>query len=389
MNPFGDETRRDPFPLYEALRQGGPVVHFAPADSWFVLDYDGVKRALTDHAAFSSEVTPPTGRAPDWLIFTDPPRHEKRRAIILRAFTPRSIAALEPLVERISERLLADKRPGDVFDLVAGYAWPLPTMVIAELLGLPLDDAPLLMRWGEAIMNLSYSLLGGQAAAQRIAEHAVAMREMKAYLEGVFEARRRAPADDLITRLLTAEVDGERLDDAHVIGFFELLLAAGTETTTNLVANAVLCFAAWPDELARLRQSPSLLPSAIEEVLRFRSPAQMMFRMTRGEIELGGKTIPAGKMVLPIIGAANRDPRVFAEPQRFDIGRAPNPHIAFGHGVHFCIGAALARLEARVALAALLTGTLRLEVVDGERWTPRPALNVLGPAKLLTRICNQ
>jgi cytochrome P450 len=383
MTPFSEEMRRNPFPFYEQLRASGPLFHFPPLDMWFVLDYDGVKRVLTDHEAFSSEIEPPGGKAPDWLIFSDPPLHEKRRSLIMRAFTPRSVAALEPRIAAISRQLL-DGKMGTTIDLVADYAWPLPTLVIAELMGLPAVDAPLIMRWGEAIMGLSYSVVGGEAAQQKIATFTRVMVEMQAYMVPLFEERRRAPQEDLVTRLVQAEIDGERLSLEELLGFCQLLLAAGTETTTNLVASAMLCLHEFPDERARLLQSPSLLSSAVEEVARFRSPGQMMFRKARRDVELAGHTIPAGRMVLAVIGAANRDPGVFPQPQRFDVGRTPNAHLGFGHGIHFCIGAALGRLETRLALADLLPRGPVLQ--EGEAWTPRPAVFVYGPERLSVRL---
>jgi len=303
----------------------------------------------------------------------------------MRAFTPRSIASLEPRVRELSRELLAPHLGRGELDLVADYSAPLPVIVMAELLGIPAEDRPRFLRWGEIIMNLSYNIEPGEAADRSVREHAVAKEEMRAYLAHVREERRQAPRDDLLTRLFEAEVDGERLTEEEVLGFFQLLLSAGTETTTNLIDNAMLCFLEHPDQLARLRGAPELLPSAIEEVLRYRSPAQVMYRETKRELELHGVTLPAGTFVLPIIGSANRDPRQFHEPHRFDIGRNPNPHIAFGHGIHFCLGAALSRLEARVALGDLLERMQDFALASAEPWEPRKALHVHGPLRLPLR----
>ncbi|WP_437756190.1 cytochrome P450 [Sorangium sp. So ce1389] len=341
-----------------------------------------MKRAQTDHEAFSSVVTPPTGKAPDWILFSDPPRHTKLRAIVLRAFTPRSIAALEPRVRELSRELLDARIERGEMDLAADYAGPLPTMVIAEMIGIPVEDRARLLRWSEVIVNLSHAISGGEEAARAVGEHAAAKEEMSGYLADLSGARRRAPKDDLLTRLVEAEVDGERLTEGEILDFFQLLLAAGTETTTNLIDNAILCFVESPGELSRLRAAPELLPSAIEEVLRYRSPVQMVYREARRDVALHGQVIPAGKLVLPVIGSANRDPQQFREPGRFDIGRDPNPHVAFGHGVHFCIGASLARLEARIALSDLPWRLRGIELASKEPWEPRKALNVHGPARL-------
>jgi cytochrome P450 len=193
------------------------------------------------------------------------------------------------------------------------------------------------------------------------------------------------PGDDLLTRLVQAEVDGERLSEQEIIGFVELLIVAGQETTSNLIANAVLCFIENPGELARLQAALELWAKAIEEVLRYRSPVQWVFRATRCDVAMHGQTIPAGKLVLPMIGSANRDPLVFTEPGRFDVAREPNPHIAFGHGIHFCLGAPLARLEASIALPDLVARLKHLEPAGDEPWEPRSALHVLGPTRLRVR----
>ncbi|KYF89746.1 cytochrome P450 [Sorangium sp. So ce185] len=382
MNLFPDEIRRDPYPLYEQMRSSSPALHIAPFDLWMIFDYEGVKRALTDHDAFSSAVTPPTGKAPEWIVFSDPPRHTKLRGIVQRAFTPRSIAGLEPRIRELSRELLDQRIEHGTMDLAADYAGPLPTMVIAEMIGIPAEDRARFMRWSEAIVNLSHTLSGGEEAARVVSEHAAVKEEMKAYVADLLDARRRAPEDDLLTRLVEAEVDGERLNEDELLNFFQFLLAAGTETTTNLIDNAILCLLESPSELARVRAAPDLVPSAIEEVLRHRSPLQMVFRETRRAIEVHGQTIPAGKLVLPVIGSANRDPQQFRDPGRFDVARDPNPHVGFGHGIHFCIGASLARLEARIALPDLLTRLRGLELASKEPWEPRKALIVHGPARL-------
>ncbi|MFY0572805.1 cytochrome P450 [Archangium lansingense] len=385
MNLFSDDIRRNPFPLYEQVRSSAPVFHMPDTEMWMLFDYEGVKRALYDHEAFSSVVTPPTGKAPDWLVFSDPPRHTKLRGIIMRAFTPKSIASLEPRVRELSRELLEPQLERGEMDLAADYSSPLPAMVIAEMLGIPLVDRPRFLRWGEVIMNLSHTVSGGEEAQRAVQEHASVKEEMRAYLTDVLVERRKTPKDDLLTRLVEAEVDGEHLTLEELLGFFQLLLAAGTETTTNLINNAILCLLEHPDQLARLRAEPTLLPSAIEEVLRYRSPGQMMFRETRRDIELHGEVIPAGKFVLAVIGSANRDPLKFHDADRFDITRDPNPHIAFGHGIHFCLGAALSRLEARVALEDLLARLKGLELASTEPWEPRKALHVHGPSRLPIR----
>jgi len=379
------DLRRNPYPAYDQLRSAAPVLRDPRSGAWMLFDYESVRRALTDHEAFSSIVSAPGSRTGQWLIFSDPPRHTKLRALIMRAFTPRAAAGLEPRIRELSHDLLdAPSRRGEM-DLVADFSVPLPLMVIAELLGAPAADWPRFRRWGDATMGLSLAVAGSPDAERALADFVVAHEEMRDYLAALVDERRQRPADDLLTRLVGAEVDGSRLTSEELLGFFQLLILAGHETTTNLIDNAMLSLVEHPEQLARLRESPELLPSAIEEVLRYRSPVQAMFRLTTRDVELRGQVIPARRLVMPMIGSANRDPRQFADPGRFDIARDPNPHIAFGHGIHFCVGAPLARLEARTALPVLLQRLRGLELASAGPWEPREAFHVHGPARLPIR----
>jgi cytochrome P450 len=377
MDLFSDATRRDPFATYARLRETSPLLHVPQIPVWMVFDYDGVKRVLSDPETFSSRY------GPGWLVFLDPPRHTKLRALVTRAFTPRSVAALEPRIRELSRGLLDRVVTRGTMDLNADYAAPLPMMVIAEMLGIPLADLPRFQRWSDAILNMSYTIADrSEAARAASAAFYGTTVEMDAYLRDLLAERRAAPADDLLTRLADAEVDGERLTHDEILGFFQLLLVAGQETTTNLINNAVLCLLDHPDQLARVGADPALLPPAIEEVLRVRAPVQWMYRVARRPVELHGQSLPAGTLLLAVIGSANRDPAVFPDPDRFDLTRDPNPHLAFGHGIHFCLGAPLARLEARVALADLLARLKNLARASSDPWPPRPALHVHGPAAL-------
>lgn len=368
MDLFSESARRDPYPAYAALRANRPVLHIEPYGLWLVTRYASVRRVLTDHDAFSSRVSPLKGHGFEWLMFMDPPRHTELRGLINRAFTPKSIAALAPRIAEIVAELLAGLE--GTCDLVAALAEPLPLRVIAELIGVPREAAPQLGRWGTAIVELG-NTIGGEDSARASAAFRTADAEMQEFFTDLVRARRARPADDLITRLA-------ELPDPEVVRFCQLLLAAGTETTTNLIANALLCFA--PAELARLRAEPAAIPQALEEVLRLRAPVQSMFRATRHEIELDGTVVPANAFIVASIGSANRDAEVFADPDRFDPARDPNPHLAFGHGIHFCLGAPLARLEGRIAIEALCATFRTLEVAPG--WAPRRAFHVHGPAAL-------
>lgn len=383
MDLFSPELRRDPYPAYAAARARTPVLHLPDARLWAVLGHDAVKRVLSDHAVFRSDVAPARGMAFEWLLFMDPPRHTRLRALISRAFTSRTVAALAPAITRLAVERIAATLDHGVIDVVSELATPVPMMVIAELIGLPPSDWPVLARWSEAIVQLGNTIVGGDAARAG-AVFAAANAEMAVYFAAAIADRRVAPRDDLLTRLVTAEVDGELLAEPELIRFCQLLLAAGTETTTNLIDNALVCFATYPDQLARVRAEPALLAPAIEEVLRFRTPVQAMFRATAEPVELDGTVVPAGAFVVAMIGAANRDPRRFVAPDTFDVGRTPNPHVAFGHGIHFCVGAPLARLEAAIVLGELLRRWARFELVD-PAWPPRAAFHVHGPSALPIR----
>jgi cytochrome P450 len=380
---FSAEMRRNPFPVYRELRNASPVFHDPRSGIWMVLDYETVKRALNDTDTFSSRAGPPGGGPLDWLIFFDPPRHTKLRALVTRAFTPRVVANLEPRIRQFCRELLDATAGRQEIDLVADFSFPLPMMVIAEMLGVPASDRPRFRRWGEAMLGLSETISGTPEEAARAGQaFRVAQTEASTYLADLLAERRAKTGEDLLSRLVEAEVDGERLTHEEIRSFFLLLLLAGTETTTNLLNNAILCFNENPDQLTRLRSAPQLLPSAIEEVLRYRSPVQVVFRQTRRDVSLHGQAIPAGKLVFIVLGSANRDPKHFADADRFDIGREPNAHVAFGHGIHFCLGAPLARLEARVALTEFLERHNNFALMTDSAWEPRRAFHVHGPSRL-------
>lgn len=373
-NLFSDDARRDPYPLYEQIRSTSPVLREPQSGLWMLFDYESVKRALTDHVTFSSRHGPA-----EWMIFLDPPRHSKLRGLISQAFTPSSISNLEPRIGELSRGLLESIVEQGEMDVAVDFAVPLPMAVIAEMLGVPVADRPRFIKWNDAILKMSYTVGATGPVEAIVQDFRAATAEMNEYLGELLPKRRRSPKDDLLTRLVQAELDGERLTQADILGFFQLLLLAGSETTTNLINNAILCLMENREQLARLSATPKLLPSAIEEVLRYRSPLQWMFRLTTREVQMNGQTIPAGRLVLAMIGSANRDPAQFPAANRFDISRDPNPHLAFGHGIHFCLGAALARLEARIALTEFFTRVKDFGPTDGEPWQPRQGLHVHGP----------
>lgn len=312
-----------------------------------VFSYAEVERVLSDHEQFSSEI----GRMS--ILHTDPPRHRKLRNLVTQAFTPRAVEALRPRIVQITNDLLDQVTPLGEMELMRDLAVPLPVIVIAEMLGIPIQDRDRFKAWTDAFITGGDSLL----------DHVQAQREMTQYFGRLIEDRRRQPREDLISALLAASVDGEALDQSELLTFCILLLIAGNETTTNLLGNAVLCLEDNPDAARELRAEPALIPAAIEEVLRYRSPVQGNLRRARRRVVLADQVVSAGEMVMAYIGSANRDPAQFRNPDDFILARSPNRHLGFGHGIHFCLGAPLARLEAAVALDALQrrVGALRVD----------------------------
>jgi cytochrome P450 len=357
----------------EASRAQGPVHFDDRQHCWQVLGHPEATALLSDPAVFSSDLTAVQPDQDDFALFQrgnfvnmDPPQHRKLRTLVSQAFTPRVVADLEPRIAELTGELL--DQVGERFDLVDALAYPLPVIVIAELLGVPTADRGLFRTWADVLIGQE---IDPDQGLEEVTERAMAavtptMREMNAYFLDHIRSRRVRPGSDLTSKLVQAEVDGERLADEEIVGFVGLLLIAGHITTTATLGNSVVTFQDNPDAAAEVRADPTLLPAAIEEVLRMRTPFPRLGRMTTVDTELGGVPIPARQVVLPWLAAANRDDRVFAAPNRFDLHRRPNPHLTFGHGIHFCLGAPLARLEARVALRLVLERYRDVEVAGDE-----------------------
>jgi cytochrome P450 len=346
-----------PYEWYRAMRGSQPVFYDEQHATWHVFRYADVQRVLSEHATFSSDIaqtlslneSAKTSHAS--LIFMDPPRHRQLRNLANLAFTPRMVAPLEPRIQEITRELL-EQLPDEV-DIVRDLAVPLPVIVIAELLGIPAEKRADFKRWSDSALATS----GPPSYFQQDEQWQTHMRnqeEMQAYLIHMMEERRKVPQNDLLSRLVEAEIEGKRLTPMEVLAFCILLLVAGNETTTHLIGNSVICLSQYPEALEQLRHGPELLPGAIEEILRYLSPVKMMARFTKTETMLGEQRLEGKQSIMAWISSANRDETQFPEPDRFDIRRNPNRHLAFGHGVHFCLGAPLARLEARIALSALL-----------------------------------
>lgn len=370
---------------FAQMRETQPVWRDEQSGCWHVFRYDDVYTVITDYHRFSSEFRRPglvarkdttttsgqprMGRS---LLGMDPPEHRQYRNLVSSAFTPRAIDRLRGRVAEITQELLDEARPGGRMDFATEIAYPLPTIVIAELLGVPASDRPLFRRWAEALLSqqLSDAEFFRPEEEQRDSPERQrltrAFEEMSDYFRHMLEERKRAPREDMMSDLLAATVDGERLSMEDTISFCIILLLAGHVTTTNLLSQAIRCFDEHPDALEQVRKQPELLPGAVEEVLRYASPVWRLVRTTKEAVEIAGVTIPQGEVVFAWLASANRDTAQFAEPERFLLTRTPNRHVAFGHGVHFCIGAPLSRMEASVALPLILSQLPRLQVVHEE-----------------------
>jgi len=375
---LGPEYFQDPLGHYAMMRADGPVsLAILPNGwpAWFVTGYADVRAALADpRLVKDGRKRPHRGWMPakvnDFIntnmLNIDPPDHTRLRRLVLKAFTPRRIAALRPRVEEITSSLLdAMASRGDTADLVQAFAFPLPVTVISELLGIPAADQQQFSAWAHTVV-----------ATDSTYEEALveARQAMYDYFTSLLSAKRRSPSDDLLSALIMARDDDESLSEPELIAMVYLLLIAGHETTVNLIANGTLALLTHPGELARLRADASLLPSAVEELLRFTGALNHATeRFTLEPTEIGGLTIPANKLVICAISDANRDPERFPDPGRLDLTRDATGHVAFGHGIHYCLGAPLARLEAEVALGALVSRfpALSLAVPAAElRWRP-------------------
>ncbi len=347
----------DPYPIYRELRNTTPVVWNDVTNFWALLKYEDVRYVSGHPLIFSSTkgITIPDPTQPEPvqegnLIFTDPPRHRQLRKLINSGFSRRQVQLLEPKVRQIVKGIVDSVDPSREYEFAEEIAAPLPTRMIAEMLGAPPEDWEQFRAWSDAAV--------GTADPDIELDSIVALGELYEYFTKLIAARRSGEVsgqDDLLSILAAAEVDGERLTDADLLNFSFLLLVAGNETTRNLIALGTLALIDHPDQFALLRSNPSLLPSAVEEMLRYTSPVTHMARRATEDVEIRGQQIKAGDTVVMLYGAANRDEEIFGPTcEEFDITRNPNPHIAFGAGEHACLGAQLARLEARVMFEVLL-----------------------------------
>jgi cytochrome P450 len=398
---ISDEFMRDPYPLMRQMQAEAPVYWSETIGGWIVTRYDDVLVTFRDVAHFSNEgrlgkaveYLPPEQRAnfgafeshyaSRSLIHSDPPDHTRLRGLMNKVFTPRAVEALRPRIQELVEALLDAAPSSGPIDIIRVLASPLPATVIAQIVGAPAEEAHLFKIWADDILafqGLNRPPLEVLARAQR------GIVDMRAYLTDLIAQRRRQPQDDLLSSLVAVESEGERLSPDELVSTCVTLLVAGHETTMSLIGNGLLSLLQNPEQLQQLRADPRLLPSAIEEMLRFESPVARQPRFVKEDVTLGGQSLRQGQIAFQFLNAANRDEAYFPDPDRFDVRRPNNKHIAFGNGVHFCIGAPLARIEGPIAIAAVLRRMPNLWLADdGADWDiGKPnsrllrSLNVLG-----------
>jgi cytochrome P450 len=363
--PTIDDGGRTLLPWLRQMRDEHPVWR-DEYGIWHVFRYADVARAISDSQVFSSDVGRvfPVGDkfTEGNLTRTDPPRHHTLRRLVGAAFSPKVVTGLAPRIAEVTRELLdATGSPGE-FDLVSALAYPLPATVIAELLGLPISDRELFRSWADKLFDQDIADPNDPELARKVDEGTA---DMVAYLGEHCADRRAHPRNDLISKLTQVEVNGERLSDVEVVNFSIVLLIAGHITTTALLGNTVLCIDEHPEVWEQLHTDRTLVEAAVEEVLRYRSSFTQVGRVTTVETALAGQIIPADVIVTPWLVSANRDEREFTDPDRFDIHRGDNHHVAFGHGIHFCIGQLLARVEARVAVGVLLDRYAEIRLTPG------------------------
>jgi len=371
-NPLADDYHQHPVETYDRMRTQDPVHYSELIHAWVFTRYEDCDAILRDHKRFSNDSrnadSPANDRAANLnearsILAADPPDHTRMRSLVTLAFTPKAIEALRPRIEGIVDDLLdqidARVQAGERhIDMLEALAIPLPITVIAEMLGVPPEDLPRFKTWSDRVARTLEPTITEEQAA--IAE--VANRELGAYFETIIDQRRIEPRDDLISRLIEAEDAGDKLSHEELLVTLRLILIAGNETTTNLIGNGLLTLLKHPEQLERLRLTPELTESAVEELLRYDSAVQTDGRTALEDIEWDGHLIRKGQQVILLLGGANHDPTAFEHPERFDIGRGSKRHLSFGRGIHHCLGAPLARMEGQIAFDKLLARyeTLRL-----------------------------
>jgi cytochrome P450 len=385
FNPLLPEFHANPYPFYRRLRDEDPV-HASPLGVWILTRYDDAVMALRDprfgREGMADRLEAQLGMAPDPsrtrdMLFRDPPDHTRLRALVSRAFTPRVVEAMRPHIQEIVDSLLDRVESAHAMEVIEDLAYPLPVTVICEMLGVPTSDRDVFKQWSADIArSLDAAIL--PAGSEVIPRGRDARAALGEYFRSLIAMRRKNPQADLLSGLIAAEEEGNKLSEGELLATCMLLLIAGHETTVNLIGNGILALLRHPDQLALVRDDPALVPTAVEELLRYDGPVQRTGRMTMADVEIGGVQIPKGSVVVAVIGAANRDPAHFSDPERLDVTRRDNRHIAFGFGIHFCLGAPLARIEGQVAIGTLLRRMPALKLVsDTPEWRESSVLRGL------------
>jgi cytochrome P450 len=358
---FTDEVRADPYPLYRDLRAAEPIRKSEIEEGTYLLfRYQDCLDVLRDtrwssnpaHRAFTNESMPIDAMATDAkvLLFLDPPDHTRLRKLVSKAFTPRTVERMRPRIQSLVDELLDGAAERGELDVVGELGYQVPVTVICELMGVPVADRDMFGPWSSAASRL----LDGMQEEDVINEGLLGVMQILNYFNNLFDERRASPRDDLVSALLAAEADGDRLGEEELRSIVLLLFVAGHETTMNLIGNGTKALLEHPDQLQRLAADPTLVPSAVEELLRFDGPVHVTARIATEDLEVGGREFAAGEQVIALLAAANRDPARFDRPDELDIARADNQHLTFSHGIHYCLGAALARVEGQVAIGSLV-----------------------------------
>ena len=374
FNPLLPEFHADPYPFYKRLREKEPI-HQSPLGFWVLTRYEDCVAVLRDQrfgreefqqmltAVYGDETEKPA--LPRSMLFRDPPDHTRLRALVSKAFTPRMIETMREHIQEIVDRLLDRVQDAGRMDVIEDLAYPLPVTVICEMLGVPVDDHGSIRGWSAEIAR-SLDAIGLPSDEGIVERGRRSRRALADYFRRLVPERRARPQNDLLSGLLAAEEQGDKLTPDEVIAMCLLLFIAGHETTVNLIGNGTLALLRHPEQLKKLRAEPSLIGNAVEELLRYDSPVQRTARITTTEVELAGQPLAKGTMVITALGAANRDPAQFADPDRLDVTRKDPRHISFGFGIHFCLGAPLARVEGQLALGTLLRRAPNLALAESK-----------------------
>jgi pimeloyl-[acyl-carrier protein] synthase len=364
----------DPYPLYRRLRTEAPVLWDPFLHAWVVTRYCDVTQVLLDFSALRTptpeqlaqmglaDLSPIASVMVKQMLFMDPPAHTRLRGLCSQAFTPRRVDALREHIQDIANQLLDSALARGEMDVVADFAAPLPAIVTAELLGVPISDHPQLKRWSADFAEMLGNFQHNPNRTKRVRS---SLDEMTTYFKQAIREQRAHPIEGLVSSLLGAEIDGDRLSEEEIVASLIVTMVGGQETTTNLIGNGILSLLRNPDVMEELRNDLSLITTAVEELLRYESPSQHTARLATEDIELGGKKIQKRQAVIAVMGAANRDPERFPDPDRLDIRRKENRHVAFGFGAHFCFGAPLARIEGQIAFSTILRRLQNLQLKPG------------------------